>query len=67
MVITSKRNPDNMEKTFATRFSASVLLVKLPVRNAEKQKEATMFSVEIIMPVILKLVCMLASFTMLSL
>jgi hypothetical protein len=67
MVITNKRNPDNMEKTLATRFSASVLLVKLPVRKAEKQKEATMFSAEMSMPVTLKLVCMVASSTLQSL
>ena len=51
IVMTSNKKPDRIEKTFATRFNASLLFVKLFVRYFEKKKEARKFPVVIIIPV----------------
>ena len=62
IVITNSKKPDNIENTFATRFTASVLLVKLFVKKNENVKEAMMFSTDINIPVVLIFFNIFASF-----
>ena len=61
IVITNSKKPDSIENTLATRFKASVLLVKLPVKKTEKLREAMMLSADTISPVVLMFFSILAS------
>lgn len=62
IVITKSKNPESIENTFATRFRASLLFVKVCVKKYEKQIEDSMFKPEIKTPETLIFFNILASF-----